>query len=304
MKHLQTLQYVDTIARVGSIRKAAETLFITSTALNRRVLALEEELGVPIFERLPRGVRLSAAGEILIHHARTQMADMERVQSQIADLSGVRRGHISIVCGQALLAYFMVDHVARYRQQHPGVTFSVSVCNRADAISALSNYDADLAIVFEPVRTPDFHPIGSVPQAIQAIMSAEHELTKKSELTWSDILSAKLILPTRANGVRHLLEEALAKKGGELNTVIESDSFDFIRNYIVSENCVSFQIPIGLPQKSDKTSFVTRAIGINAIPHGHVFVGQMNGRALPVAASLFANELIKSLENLDPRRND
>ena len=103
MKHLLPLHYIDTVARSGSIRRAAQTLAITSTALNRRILAMEEELGVPIFEGLPRGVRLSTAGELLIQHIRSQMADMERVQSQIADLSGARRGHVSIVCGQALL---------------------------------------------------------------------------------------------------------------------------------------------------------------------------------------------------------
>jgi DNA-binding transcriptional LysR family regulator len=58
MRHLTHLIYIEIIARAGSIRKAAETLSITSTALNRRVLALEEELGEPVFERLPRGVRL------------------------------------------------------------------------------------------------------------------------------------------------------------------------------------------------------------------------------------------------------
>ena len=55
---------------------------------------MEEELGVPIFERLPRGVRLSTAGEILIHHIRAQLGDMERVKSQIVDLAGERTAQI------------------------------------------------------------------------------------------------------------------------------------------------------------------------------------------------------------------
>ena len=107
MKHLLPLKYIDAVADAGSIRQAAERLAITSTALNRRVIAMEEELGVPIFERLPRGVRLSTAGEILVHHIRSQISDFERVKSQIADLSGERRGHVSIACSQALLPYFL-----------------------------------------------------------------------------------------------------------------------------------------------------------------------------------------------------
>ena len=90
MKHLLPLIYVDAVAKAGSIRRAAENLAITSSALNRRILAMEEELGVPIFERLGRGVRLTTAGEILIDHIRGQITDMTRVKRQIADLSGER----------------------------------------------------------------------------------------------------------------------------------------------------------------------------------------------------------------------
>lgn len=62
--------YFDAVARHGSIRKAAEQLFIASSALNRRILELEAELGTPLFERLPRGVKLTAAGEIFFHYVR------------------------------------------------------------------------------------------------------------------------------------------------------------------------------------------------------------------------------------------
>lgn len=80
--HILPLRYIDAVAKAGSIRKAAETLAITSTALNRRIIAMEEELGVDIFERFPRGVRLTAAGEILIHHIRNQLGDLEQVKTR------------------------------------------------------------------------------------------------------------------------------------------------------------------------------------------------------------------------------
>ena len=66
MRALVNLEYVDAIARSGSIRRAADVLSITPSALHRRLLSIEDELEVQIFERLPRGVRLNAAGEILI----------------------------------------------------------------------------------------------------------------------------------------------------------------------------------------------------------------------------------------------
>ena len=70
MLHSRKLQYIDEIARCGSIRKAAQRLNVASSAVNRQILALEEEFGAPLFERLPRGLRLTAAGEMCVEHIR------------------------------------------------------------------------------------------------------------------------------------------------------------------------------------------------------------------------------------------
>ena len=106
MRFMANLKFIDTVSREGSIRKAADKLAITSTALNRRILQVEDEIGQPLFERLPSGVRLNTAGEIFVQHIRSQMADLARVQSQIADLSGIRRGHVRVASGADALRHF------------------------------------------------------------------------------------------------------------------------------------------------------------------------------------------------------
>ena len=103
MKHLQTFHLIEAVSRAGSIRKAAEDMNISASALNRRIQRFESEFGSQIFERLSRGVRLNPAGELVLQHIRSQISDLIRVQNQVADLSGERRGHISIACSQALL---------------------------------------------------------------------------------------------------------------------------------------------------------------------------------------------------------
>ena len=127
MRNLQVYRYVDAVVRHGSIRKAAEGLAITPSALNRRILALEDELGVPIFERLGRGVRLSTAGELIVDVFRRQLAEVEQVKSQIADLSGMRRGHVTIACSQALLPYALPEQIETYQSRFPNVTFKIGV---------------------------------------------------------------------------------------------------------------------------------------------------------------------------------
>lgn len=295
MRHLTTLRYVDAIARIGSIRGAADSLSITSTALNRRILALEEELGVAIFERLPRGVRLSSAGEILIHHIRSQLSDMDRVKSQIADLSGVRRGHVSIACSQALIPYFLPEQIKAYRDQHPGVTFGVYVRDRDAAEQALVDHTADLALVFEPIRMSDFQTILTAPQHIHAIMGPDHPLADQEQVRLKECLLYPVAMPTRIYGVRHLIETALVDSGMSVDPVIESDNFEFLRSYAVAENIISFQLPIGLPDNNSGNGLLTKLIDPRDVPAGLVYFGQLRGRTLPVAVAKFADQVSKTL---------
>src|ERR1700685_3545842 len=92
MLHSRLLKYLDEVSRLGSIRKAASRLNIASSAINRQILALESEIGSPIFERMPRRLRLTATGEVLIAHVRETLKRHQRVEAQIAAFKGLTRG--------------------------------------------------------------------------------------------------------------------------------------------------------------------------------------------------------------------
>lgn len=294
LRQLLPMSYIDAVARAGSIRKAAEALSITSTALNRRILAMEEELGEPIFERLPRGVRLSAAGEILLHYIRLQISDMERVKSQIADLRGERRGHISIACSQALLPYFLPEQIAAYRDTHPAVTFGIHLRDRADAEQALVDHSADLALVFEPVRLSELETLLKVRQEVYAVMRSDHPLTQHSRLRLRECLNYPIALPTASYGVRNLLETAVAHSSQHLQPVVESDSFEFLRHHALAENILTFQIAIGLPAMDDGSGLTCRPLDSRDVPPGALFICQLRGRILPTAIARFANQMLAS----------
>ncbi len=295
MRYLSSIRYIDAVVKAGSIRAAAETLAITSTALNRRILSMEEELGAPIFERLPHGVRLSAAGEIYIHHIRNQLSDMERVKSQIADLSGVRRGHVSIACSQALLPYFLPTQIALYRREHPNVTFAVHLRDREAAERALVDHSADLAIVFEPVRLTDFMTLMRVRQPVHVVMTPDHPLADRETVRLADCLAFPISLPTTPYGVRHLIDIAVRTASLRIEPVIQSDNFEFLRNHAVAENILSFQIPIGFADQTSTGSMTSRPLDSRDVPAGILYLGQLKGRTLPVAAARFAAQLTSAL---------
>lgn len=296
MRHLISLRYIDAVVRAGSIRKAAETLSINSTALNRRILAMEEELGVPIFERLPRGVRLSTAGEILIHHIRSQLSDMERVRSQIADLSGVRRGHVSIACSQAALPVFLPQQIALYRKEHPAVTFQVHRRDREAAEEALIDHTADLALVFEPVRFSEFETLVAVKQTLQAVMARNHPLARnQGPVRLRECFQYPIALPTHFSGARNLLDGALLRTSLKVQPAIESDSFEYLRRQVRHDDTITFQIPIGMSIGQGRDDDMCRPIHTRDVPPGVFYLGQLRGRSLPVAASRFAAQISAAL---------
>jgi len=295
-RQLLTLGFIEAIVRAGSIRKAAETLAITSTALNRRILAMEQELGVPIFDRLPRGVRLSTAGELLIEHLRRQASEYEKLRGQISDLTGERLGRVRIACSQALLPYFLPEHIARYRSDHPAVTFDVRLRDRAAAEQSLVDMAAEIALIFEPVRLRDVQVLIAARQQVHAVMSADHPLARQETVRLRDCAAFPVGLPVSAYGVRHLIDLALLRSSTELNMVIESDSFEFLRRYPRHENLVSFQIPVGLP-KTDEEGIVSRPVDRRDVPEGLLYLCQLRGRTLPVAAAKFAAQIEAVLES-------
>lgn len=298
MRHLQTFRMIQQVARVGSIRRAAEDMNITASALNRRVQAFEAEFGAQIFERLPRGVRLNPAGELLMQHILGQSSDLARVQSQIADLAGERRGHVSIACSQGLTPIFLPDQVARYRAQHPRVTFSVRVRDRSAAEHDLAAFSSDLALVFEPVYLAEFEVIKAISQPVCAVMSSDHPLAGRANLRLRDCLEGPHVVPSEEYGVRHLLDTAVRGKTLTLSPVVESDSFEMMRYYVLYERAVSFQIPIGLlPQRDPR--LMVREMDPRDIAPGLLLLGQKRGRTLPVASAKFAMQLAAALEDAE-----
>ncbi len=291
MRHLMPLRYVEEVARAGSIRRAAETLAITASALNRRILSLEHELGVPIFERLPRGVRLNTAGEILLHHIRNQVSDMARVRSQIADLSGVRRGHVSIACAQALMPHFLPRQIEAYRSEHPAVTFNTLVRDRDSAERALADYSADIALIFEPSRFADFQTIMTIRQPVHCVMAADHPLAGRAVVRLGECLNHPLALPAAPDGLRFLLEGVASRAGAQFAPAVESDSYEFLLNYAAASDIISFQIPLGIPEGAARQDLASRLVDPRDVPPTLLYMGQLRGRVLPIAAARFADQL-------------
>jgi DNA-binding transcriptional LysR family regulator len=296
MKHLRILRYVDEVARTGSIRKAADHLNVTASAVNRRIMDLEAELGAQLFERRPRGVRLTAAGEVFVNYLREQDSDVERMKSQIEDLKGLRRGTVRIACSQALALDFLPREISEFRTRHPLVAFDIKVLDHEQAMAALAAYEVDLVLVFRPPFLPNFQPLMSLEQRLVAVMSAAHPLASRRTVRLRDCAQHPVALPDRSLGGRQLLDEVSARSGLVFRLAAESNSFELLRGLVIHGNLISFQIRIGTMPENNKLGLVARDIDDRDVPRAKLVLGQLRARNLPIPAAVFAEKLARVLE--------
>ncbi len=285
---------------MGSIRQAAERLHVAPSAVNRRILDLEEELGAPLFERLPRGVRLTSVGELFVQYIRGRSAELEQVRSQIEELKGLRRGTVRIVASQALAPDFLPRVLAAFHQIHPLVDFKVFIGDCMQALGALRSFETDLALVFNLAPEPDVERIFGLEQRLVATMHRNHPLARhEGGLRLRDCAEYPLVMANRDTGGRQLLERFLARSQIQLRPVIESNSFEFIRACLHRQNAISFQIDIGAVIEGDE--LVARPIEDRGFPKGELVLACLRGRHLPVIAYALSEHLLAALQEAPNR---
>jgi DNA-binding transcriptional LysR family regulator len=298
MRHLRLLTHVVEVARMGSIRKAAEHLNLTPSAMNRRIQDLEAEVGTPLFERRPRGVKLTTAGEMFVRYARSQIADAERMRSHVEDLRGLRRGPILIACSQALAFDFLASRIAGFQKLHPKVMFDLKVMDHDRALAALAAYEVDLALIFRPAMGPALRVIAKIPQRLVAIVRADHPLARKKTVRLSECAPYPAALPDRALSGRQILDEVTTRRDLHLNMVAESNSFEMLRGLVFRCNMISFQIEIGAPSGDLGMGLIGCPIDARDVPTADLVLCQLRGRGLSVAAATFAETLAKAMQGM------
>lgn len=176
------------------------------------------------------------------------------------------------------------------------MSFGVHLRDRAMAETALQDHSADLAIVLEPVNLSVFFIAFSTSQPVWCLMREDHPLAKKDKIRLADCSQFPVALPEPNYGVRHLMDRTLMSAAFRMNLVIESDSFEFLRNLAKYEDVLTFHIPISLPVVP-AAGLVYRPLDRRDIDLGQLSVGYLKGRHLPVAAASFLEQICSVLKD-------
>ncbi len=124
---------------------------MASSAVNRQLLLLEEELGIKLFERLPRGIRPTSAGELLLSYVRRWGQEERVLLQEIGSLKSGVRGTIRIAAAESICETILPSALRRFRQRYPFVDFDIISGDNARLAAELHSKDADVVIALDPL---------------------------------------------------------------------------------------------------------------------------------------------------------
>jgi DNA-binding transcriptional LysR family regulator len=288
--------YIDAVAHHGSIRKAAEALHVASSAVNRRVLALESEIGFPLFERLPRGVRATAAGEMFLVYVRRSLKELRQLEAQIDGLRGLARGHVRVAVAESVTTRLLPDAVANYQLHHPGIGFSVTVDGPERLHQLLLQDSVDLIFTHAPTRDRRIEVLASAAQPLCAMVSPEHPLATRKTVRLHDCVAYPIAMPDGTLAARDYLDAALRRASIALEPALISNSVETTKVFARTRQGVCFSFHIG--HGPDVSGMVAIPLSDPALGDTRLEFATRRGRVLPVAAASFAEEVVTLFEAL------
>ncbi|MDO7840723.1 LysR family transcriptional regulator [Sphingomonas immobilis] len=248
------LRYFMAVGRLGSIRKAADELNVSASAIDRQILNVEADLGMPLFERLPTGLRLTAAGEIMMSAGIRWRKDMSDVRAQIEDLRGLKRGHVEIAVIDALAKGYIPAMIQSLQQRYPGITIGVRVLNNDAVRQAIMNGEVDCGIFFDPQSFRGLTARAFVDVVLGFLTTPGHAFDGLREVRFSACNGSALIVPSEPLAVSHQIAVLEGTTGVVLDKMVTSDNIQMVTSLVLQG------VGIGILTSIDVSTEVRRGL--------------------------------------------
>jgi DNA-binding transcriptional LysR family regulator len=296
MNQLGHLRYFHAVARTRSIRGAAEMLNVAQSAVSRQIKNLEAALGVALFDRHPRGVQLTDAGQILAQYAQQTVLNFERARSEIDDLRALRRGTINICTVEAGILDIVPQVVANFRRLHPSVKFAVQVRGTQSVVEALLNDESDVGLAFNTPKRPEIRFVARREQRLHAVVSPDHPIARKASITMAELKDLPTGLPDPSFGIRQLVDD-IRKVPEREEDVFATNSIQALASFARLKMGVAF-LPHFAVRREEEGRLVAIPLSDRAARRTSVDLIVHAGRRLPVAAEEFLHHIQAALKQL------
>ncbi len=221
-------------AKAGSFSEAAKKLFITQSAVSQQIRSLENELGVTLFVRGKKGVKLTNNGELLLGYAEKSLQELENAENLFAKMKSLEEGSLKIGAGDTLTKHFLLDRLNKFHSRYPSV--KIEIVNRvtAETMSMLSGGKVDIAFVNLPVDESlypniNIEKIGILHDIF--IAGEKYRHLKDRVLSMSDIASLPLVMLEPKSNTRHAVNKYFNSFGITLNPEFELGSHDLLFDF-------------------------------------------------------------------------
>lgn len=232
---LTPLRYLIAIAEAGHMTRAAEALGVGQPTLSAALKKLEDEIGVPLFDRTGRGVTPTAAGTAFLEHARAAVREVQAGRDAVLSLAGLETGTIRVGGGATATGYLLPGAIAALQRRHPDLRFSVRESGSDEVARDVLAGELDLGLVTLPV-----HGVGSgellvvqqLTDELRLIVPPGHALHGRKTFRWNDLADERVVAFEAGSAVRTLIDEAAGAQGIELDVVVELRAIESIRRMV------------------------------------------------------------------------
>jgi DNA-binding transcriptional LysR family regulator len=239
----QAFRCFDAVARRGSVRKAAEVLHLTAAAVHQQIVNLESQVGTPLFDRLPKGMQLTAAGEVVLAAVRRIQRDYDQALAQVEDLRAMRRGQVNLGVPHASAESLMPSVLQAVLARHPGIRFDVRTGNGETLLRWLAGGEVDLAFCLQRVPPPGVAQVRAWPQRLGAVVAPGHELAARgARLKLRDCLAHPLVLPAPDMELRLIADRIAARERRSLEPLVQTSSVALARTLAAEGHFVALLV--------------------------------------------------------------
>lgn len=236
MVNLDLYRVFYTVAKSGSLTKAAEELYISQPAVSRSIKQLETQLGVSLFTRTHRGMTLSAqGGKVIFNEVERALSLLNEAENRIEEMKNSATGVIRIGASDTIFEYFLADKIVEFHERFPAVKFELTADFTPDTIEKLKADKCDVAFVNLPISPdPDLKLYGNCMRLNDVFVVGEKykELAEKT-VPLTELKNYPLILMDQNTVARRSLDGFLSSLGVDLQPSIEVGSWDLMKRLVL-----------------------------------------------------------------------
>lgn len=236
MLDVRRLRVLCAVADHATLSAAAESLSYTPSAVSQQIVALEREVGARLLLRGPRGVRLTAAGQLLVEHARPILAGLTAAEASLAAHVEPRGGRLRLASFATAGAAILPPAIAAFRAGHPDVDVTLTQADPDLAMRQLRSGEADLIITADATQRPSdpIELVTLVEDPLRAVLPDTHRLAGRTEIGLEELAGETWADPPADSEARRLLLWACGRAGFIPRVAFESDDYTTLRQLVAA----------------------------------------------------------------------